>query len=84
MQSVHTRSVIEIAIDMKDDHLLHLNARKVIRCLRLIIPADQIDEINAALQTNVKQLLRLGQAHLRFAKRATGQSMWRQHVSRGY
>jgi len=80
----HTGPTLETTKEMEDDHILNLNPRKVIRCLRPVIPADQVDKIEAELRTNVQQLLRLGQAHLRFAKRASGQSVWRQRVSRGY
>jgi uncharacterized protein (UPF0332 family) len=69
---------------MKRDHLLDLNPRKVIRCLRPIISADQLDAIETALRQNVGQLIRLAQAHLRYAKASAGSSGWRQRVSRGY
>ncbi|MEW7991095.1 MAG: hypothetical protein AB2820_12640 [Candidatus Thiodiazotropha sp.] len=69
---------------MKDNHLLQINPRKTIRCLTPILSAAEINKIELELKNNVRQLLRLGHAHLRFAKRASGQSMWRQRVSRGY
>lgn len=69
---------------MHDDHLLHLNARKVIRCLNSVISDGELAKIEAELRNNVRQLMRLGQAHLRFAKRASGPTSWRQRVSRGY
>ena len=36
------------------------------------------------MRENVRQLIRLAQAHLRYAKASTGQHGWRQRVSRGY
>jgi uncharacterized protein (UPF0332 family) len=69
---------------MKEDHLLQLNPRKVIRCLRPLISGAEINAIEAEVQRNVVQLIRLGQAHLRFAGRVEGQNMWRQRVSRAY
>lgn len=69
---------------MPNDYLLELNLRKVIQCLRPIVSSDQIDAIEAALRTNVRQLIRLAQAHLRYANASSGQQGWRQRVSRGY
>ena len=69
---------------MRDDHLLQLNPRKVIKCLRTIVSADQLDAIEAALRDNVRQIIGLAQAHLRYAKASAGPSGWRQRVSRGY
>lgn len=69
---------------MDDDHLLQLNPRKVIRCLASIVPADELAKIETELRQNVQQLMRLGQAHLRSAKQASGPLSWRQRVSRGY
>jgi hypothetical protein len=69
---------------MDDNHLLNLNPHKVIRCLATILAKDELDKVNAALHDNVKQLLRLGRNHLRFAQQADGPASWRQRVSRGY
>lgn len=69
---------------MHDNHLLQLNVRKVIRCVDSIISAGELAKIEAELRSNVQQLMRLGRAHLRFAKQASGPLSWRQRVSRGY
>ena len=69
---------------MHQNHLLQLNVRKTIRCLDSILSAGELAKIEAELKNNVRQLIRLGQAHLRFAKQASGSLSWRQRVSRGY
>lgn len=69
---------------MNENHLLHLNARKVIRCLASIISSEELGKVEDEVRRNVKQLLRLSQTHLRFARQAIGKSSWRQRVSRGY
>lgn len=69
---------------MDDNHLLNLNPHKVIRCLTTILTQEELDKVRGALCDNVHQLLRLGRAHLRFAKTADGPTSWRQRVSRGY
>ena len=69
---------------MDDNHLLKLNPNKVIKCLDGIITPTELDKIHQELNVNVKQLIRLAEAHLRFGKAATGMLSWRQRVSRGY
>ena len=69
---------------MNDHFLLRINPRKVIRSLASIISASERAKVEDEVRRNVKQLLRLSQAHLRFARHAAGPSGWRQRVSRGY
>ena len=69
---------------MNDHFLLLINPRRVIRSLASILPASELAKVEAEVRRNVKQLLRLSQAHLRFARHASGPLGWRQRVSRGY
>lgn len=69
---------------MRSDHLLQLNPYKTIRCLSGLVADQEIEKIQKAIDDNVRQLIRLGESHLRFASAATGQNSWRQRVSRGY
>jgi len=71
---------------MDANHILKLkiNPYKLIECLDTILPANQTNLIRQEIHSNVRQLVRLAQSHLRFAKTATGRDAWRQKVSRAY
>lgn len=69
---------------MRDDHILKINPRKAVRCLSPILPQSAIASIEAEIASNSRQLYRLGQSHLRHARRTVGPVSWRQRVSRGY
>lgn len=69
---------------MATDGFLKLNPRKVIRCLKDILPSSELQKIEDEVTKNVKQLIRLGEGHLRYAHRLSGRDMWRQRVSRAY
>ena len=66
-------------------HLLQLgNPQTVMKCLESVVDHVQLQAIQAEVERNTRQLLRLADTHYRFAARATGQDSWRQTVSRGY
>jgi hypothetical protein len=71
---------------MDSDHPLSLNLRKVVRCLNGILSAPEKDRIIRELHRNVRQALRLAEAHLRSARSISSRmpGAWRQRVSRGY
>jgi uncharacterized protein (UPF0332 family) len=69
---------------MNDDHLLQLNVQQVLKCLKPVLSNAEFDKVRDEVKSNVRQLLRLGEAHLRAARLATGNGAWRQKVSRGY
>ena len=69
---------------MKNHELISINIHRIIRCLSSILPQSEIKKIEDVENKNVKQLISLAQAHLRFARLAEGPSSWRQRVSRGY
>ncbi|WP_144058187.1 hypothetical protein [Novipirellula maiorica] len=69
---------------MEDNHVLNLNPHKTMRCLAGILTPAEISKIQDEINANAIQLMRLADAHLRFAKSASGQLSWRQRVSRGY
>lgn len=69
---------------MNNDHFLNINPCRLIHCLSGILSNTEIDKIKKALNANVKKLVNLGQAHLRFAKKMDGNTSWRQRVSRSY
>ncbi len=71
---------------MDASHILKLksNPYEIIKCLSTILPIDQTDLIKEEIHSNVKQLVRLAQSHLRFAEGVTGKDAWRQKVSRAY
>jgi uncharacterized protein (UPF0332 family) len=69
---------------MDQQHPLNLNLLKVARCLSQVLRPRDIDKIKHELKQNVRQALRLAEAHLRFARSAAGNAGWRQKVSRAY
>lgn len=69
---------------MATNDLLELNPRKVIRCLKDILPSSELQKIENEVTKNVKQLIRLGEGHLRYAHHLSGRDIWRQRVSRAY
>jgi uncharacterized protein (UPF0332 family) len=79
-------SISENSTVMDANHILKLrsNPYQLIKCLDSILPVDQTDLIRLEIYSNVKQLIRLAQSHLRFAKATTGKECWRQKVSRSY
>lgn len=71
---------------MDRTHPLNLNLQKVANCLSGVLPPPEIEKITAELHRNVRQAIRLAEAHLRSARGASprGVGSWRQKVSRGY
>ena len=71
---------------MDSNHPLTLNLRKVWNCLGGVLAEPERERILEELRRNVRQAIRLAEAHLRCARaigsRASGS--WRQKVSRGY
>lgn len=71
---------------MDHDHPLNLNLQKVANCLGSVLSAVERDKIVAELHRNVRQAVRLAEAHLRSARGASPRTVgfWRHKVSRGY
>jgi hypothetical protein len=69
---------------MDDNHILQLNPYRLLRCLGTVLDSAELQKITDALHDNVRQLVRLAEAHLRFARHASGRMGWRQRASRGY
>jgi uncharacterized protein (UPF0332 family) len=70
---------------MDDKHILNIgNPYKVIRCLEHFLSAHEIFKIHGEIKKNVRQLVKLSNAHYQAAKRAIGLACWRQRVSRAY
>lgn len=73
-----------MSVVMANDDFLKLNPKKLIRCLENILPASELQKIDDELRRNVKQLIRLGEEHLRYSRTVSGRNSWRQRVSRAY
>lgn len=69
---------------MINDKFLNLNPRKIMQCLSGILNELELQKIESELRKNSKQLIKLGEAHLRFANGLSGRDCWRQRVSRAY
>lgn len=69
---------------MANDDFLKINPRKVIRCLKGIVSEAELNKIEEELKKHIKKLVRLGEAHLRYANNLNGAGSWRQRVSRAY
>lgn len=71
---------------MEKTHPLNLNLRKVVACLNRVLNTSELGKVEAELYRNVRQAIRLSEAHLRYAQSAVGarRGSWRQVVSRGY
>lgn len=69
---------------ISEDHLLYLNAARVMRCLGHVLAPAQIGKIEAEMYGHVRQLMDLSRIHLTYARRVQGRAAWRQRVSRGY
>lgn len=59
------------------------NARRMLEALRTIVDADGCNQIQAAIDSNVRGLFGLGESHFEFA-RSTQRTQWRQRISRFY
>ena len=69
---------------MVNDDFLKSNPRKIIRCLSNILSSSELQKIDDEIKVNVKQLIRLGESHLRYTRSLSGLGVWRQKVSRSY
>lgn len=69
---------------MDQDQTLDLNIRKILRCLKGVLPADAVQAVEAVIHRHARRLAKLGRVHLRHARQSAGPQAWRQRLSRSY